>query len=481
MGKQSARMVMLDNGVLRDHKDIWFDGHYHKAMYIGAQKVWEKLGSGWYYKYYADHPSPFDTFVQNGKRAVCAKRYDRYVYITEDFINFIKIDLGTYSFDGEEYTVSIKEIFVLNGICYIDTYLYYEHFDNSMIFRSDDFGESWSTINTLIFDTNGFKASIKLIGGRYKYRTIKFSIVNNAAYMYLENTSSTEEYDFNVEGNDYAHILGGIYKSTDCINWKSLNTHYLESNINDEIHLYPLSEYSITPLTYYEGYYYVYGKRYDISIDFLESIRNPCETGKLWKTKDFTNFHKVSDEFENAPSINKFGEYLYIGRKGLTKDFVNYVDIEGFLDIPQKQTIISDEYRRYEFHYEVNKKSEIPFTMASESEDYIFTYVYLSDIGYKYTLGSSSSELSYGEGSAQIIIDKKSMKVIDIFMVYNPVYIYGKDVVLGKADYDVSKGWREEKKPVYIEGQDIAVFFTYALGRHEASTDGGAVIIKKEE
>lgn len=39
MGKQSARMFFR----LKDHKDIYYRGHYHKAMYLGAKCLWYKI------------------------------------------------------------------------------------------------------------------------------------------------------------------------------------------------------------------------------------------------------------------------------------------------------------------------------------------------------------------------------------------------------------------------------------------------------
>lgn len=43
MGQQSARLYFI--GI--DHKDIYFNGHYHDKMYLGNNLVWEKLGKNW--------------------------------------------------------------------------------------------------------------------------------------------------------------------------------------------------------------------------------------------------------------------------------------------------------------------------------------------------------------------------------------------------------------------------------------------------
>ena len=39
MGKQSSRMIYRG----KDHKDIYFSGNYHNAMYKGSRLVWRKL------------------------------------------------------------------------------------------------------------------------------------------------------------------------------------------------------------------------------------------------------------------------------------------------------------------------------------------------------------------------------------------------------------------------------------------------------
>lgn len=50
MSRQSARIVNIADGVLRDHKDIigCYDGkwYHHDALYHGAELVWEKLKGG---------------------------------------------------------------------------------------------------------------------------------------------------------------------------------------------------------------------------------------------------------------------------------------------------------------------------------------------------------------------------------------------------------------------------------------------------
>lgn len=57
MGKQSARLYYDGN----DHKDIFFRGKYHRAMYLGSELLWEKLPSEKYFLYkYNDHPRVFD-------------------------------------------------------------------------------------------------------------------------------------------------------------------------------------------------------------------------------------------------------------------------------------------------------------------------------------------------------------------------------------------------------------------------------------
>ena len=78
MGKQSARMYF--NG---DHKDIYFRGKYHKAMFVGAECVWYKIEEDFFSFKVSD--CMIDTFgnirtdLQSGKIVLsigCSKKED---------------------------------------------------------------------------------------------------------------------------------------------------------------------------------------------------------------------------------------------------------------------------------------------------------------------------------------------------------------------------------------------------------------------
>ncbi|MGM9571964.1 MAG: hypothetical protein ACI3ZR_07085, partial [bacterium] len=62
--RQSSRIYFVG----KDHKDIYFQGHYHDKMYIGSQLVWEKLKGGEYifdfkFDYYSEDDDFFLTAV----------------------------------------------------------------------------------------------------------------------------------------------------------------------------------------------------------------------------------------------------------------------------------------------------------------------------------------------------------------------------------------------------------------------------------
>lgn len=62
--RQSSRIYFVG----KDHKDIYFQGHYHDKMYIGSKLVWEKLKGGEYifdfeFKYYEEEEGYYLTAI----------------------------------------------------------------------------------------------------------------------------------------------------------------------------------------------------------------------------------------------------------------------------------------------------------------------------------------------------------------------------------------------------------------------------------
>lgn len=480
MGRQSSRLYFEG----KDHKDIYFQGHYHKAMYAGAQKVWEKLTSRWKTKYYLHHPAHIECeYACNGETAVLCDTRNGKLKITDDFNTFAE---SIIKYKNYEDTVPEPETVYTIGK---DFYVISKGHKGSpltefpILHRSQDNGKSWEEIDTLIFDTNGFLSTLKLFKGRYYYSIDlpEIVVLNDTAFMYIGERKSEEYDDANaVSGNDYAHLIGGVYKSTDFKHWKSLYTHFFRYELsNGKINFYPVPIYKGKPFLYRDGYYYLIGEKLDTTLDYFEATNNPSEATMLRRTKDFINFQTVSDEILYTYKLHTFGEYVYAEGKGLTKDFVNYIEPKEVLnlDIPPKEIKVQGTYGEYSLYYDIDKNSDLPYTSATEFDTYILTVVSLSNVKNIYTASSGyTSEYIYGRGVAAIIIDKKSMKVEDIFPVFHPVYLFEDNTILENDAYDFALTIRKFFK---VPGKEIFLVPTYT--RVLINNGSGTLIIEKEE
>ncbi len=104
MGKQSARLIYRG----KDHKDIYFQGHYHDAMYLGYELLWHKIRQEGYYVF----------IVDNGKEG----RFQEGIYIitfdekTQEFEIVMEIkdtpDSFTENFFGGAYMVDSERMYI---------------------------------------------------------------------------------------------------------------------------------------------------------------------------------------------------------------------------------------------------------------------------------------------------------------------------------------------------------------------------------
>lgn len=484
MGRQSSRIYFQG----KDHKDIYFQGHYHDKMYIGSQLVWEKLKDSLMSKYYTGFPYLLNSsklYAENGSSALFCDA--RNAYMTEDFVSMNKVLTVDKHMCGEtEYLEYIDGLYCVNGKFFVRTYLYsgsstvYPQYNGGVIYSSED-GENWNQIDTFIFDTNGFKGTWKL--DQRGERIQQITVLNNIAFMYLDG-KRTDEYDDSdlvASGNDYTHLLGGLYTSTDFKNWKSVNTHFFMEEVVEsgktKIYYFPHGTYTGSPYIYKDGYYYLRTQTLDTSIsDDSEALNNMTEYA-FRRTSDLKTTELISVELAKK-TIYTFGKYFYVPDQGLTTDFENYISIDGFLSVPQKAITVPQSKARYEFTYTVDESSTYPFYSASETENYIFTYALLSELVASYYYGSSTSpsKTTYKNLRAMLVIDKKDEKnVIDIFPVFYPVYDYETGEIEDQYLFKYSNGIGSYGKPYILSDKEIAGFYTF-----DSSSNSAILIVGKE-
>lgn len=469
MGRQSSRIYFQG----KDHKDIYFQGHYHDKMYIGSQLVWEKLKSGFKSKYYTGFPywaTETNVYAENGNCALFSSLGSKYAYMTEDFVSVNTVLAVDKHMCGEvEYDELIDRVYYMNGKFFVRTYFYksnygYSWYNGGFVYSSSD-GENWNQIDTFVFDTNGFKGSWKLDQRGEKIQQI--TVLNNIAFMYLDG-KRTDEYDDSdlvASGNDYAHLLGGLYISTDFKNWKSVNTHFFMQEEKKygvvKTYYYPLGIYTGGPYLYKDGYYYTNCRTLDPSLNYADAQNNMTELA-LRRTSDLKTTELVSAELGRT-SIYSFGKYFYVPNYGLTTDFLEYTPTDGFLKVPQKTITVPQYKARREFTYTVNEESVRPFITSAETENYIFAYIDLSELVENYYYGSATkpSKTIYTALKAMIVIDKKDeSNVIEIFPVFYPVYDYATGEIVDDYTYKYAIGI-EEKKPYLLSKKEIAGFYSY--------------------
>lgn len=473
MGRQSARMYYQG----KDHKDIWFNGHYHDRMYMGSRLVWKKIKEGLTEKYYIDNGWYNNRFfAQNGETALIAKYEigeNITVYRTKDFESLEEALVTETYTDSSQYVSWITSIqntfFVLVGIG-----------EGSILYSSVD-AVNWEKTDTIYFDTNGYKGSFCMKGKKFPGTV---NVVNNTAFLNIGKIyKAVDEYQILSEGNDYPHLIGGLYQSTDMINWKSVNTHFfMEEEVRNGKtvqYFYPLGTYRGSPFGYKEGKYYIAGRTIDTDSSYQEALSAFGE-GKnmIYLTEDMTVLTQVSDETfpQYISSFPIFGNYFYIEGKGLTKDFLDFTDTVGFLDIPQETIAFTRGSVSYEFTYSVHEGDTTPFEKSVATENYIIAFLRLDSLEEKWTYGENSVTSTYKDAYAVIVLDKKDeSRVLQVFPVFTPVYDYETKEITD-MDFDYIG---VTDKFMSIHDKDMACLSGYSM-TSDAGRDG-IVILKKEE
>lgn len=126
MGMQSSRMIYKG----KDHKDIYFQGKYHDAMYLGYELLWHKIKQEGYYV----------LIVSNGKEG---REDGVYIIVFDEKTGEFEIvmevkdhpDILSENFFGVAYVVDGKRIYVSNIVDGDTVYASIDgiHFENTYI------------------------------------------------------------------------------------------------------------------------------------------------------------------------------------------------------------------------------------------------------------------------------------------------------------------------------------------------------------
>lgn len=145
MGRQSSRLIY--NG--KDHKDIYFQGHYHDAMYVGSQLVWKKIRErNW-------ERIGFHTFKDNGNAYIAYDAQDKLYYFDRDSKEWVLSEVPDV-----EISIGCAEngLFIANEYINDESMFNPSMHDTERIFISRD-GKSWQNVG-YIKETRYFSNSI---------------------------------------------------------------------------------------------------------------------------------------------------------------------------------------------------------------------------------------------------------------------------------------------------------------------------------
>ncbi len=226
MGKQSARMYSQG----KDHKDIYFQGHYHDKMYKGSQLVWEKLKEGILWEGYKSTGA--DGFVRYNGRIFLYLDKNGNMYTSTDAVKWTV----TQSPYADSLKLNYKYLTTANGvfICGKAFRYYNPHYGDYktsyQIATSSD-GIKWNQINSVnVINTNG--------------TLVKYSIDGEDAFV------PRFERILYANGKYFSSSIGAVNSSiaysSDLINWHKFKI---------QIGSYEAS--SIETVLYVNGYYYI--------------------------------------------------------------------------------------------------------------------------------------------------------------------------------------------------------------------------------
>lgn len=244
MGKQSARLIYRE----KDHKDIYFQGHYHDAMYLGYELLWHKIRQEGYYVF----------IVDNGKEG----KLQEGIYIitfdekAQEFEIVMEIkdipDLFTENFFGGSYMVDSERMYIcslswddtlwasIDGIHYEKTNLVIQNQIDYRPFFSISY-HSYSLKND-----NGFSHKVNYtwwytgeLGGNFYIW--KFTITKNADQYNIEqrriNTGlkystpyASENRHFNMYVPKYGDSRFALHQET--YTWESKKIEYTKVTIS---------------------------------------------------------------------------------------------------------------------------------------------------------------------------------------------------------------------------------------------------------
>lgn len=184
MGKQSSRMIYRG----KDHKDIYYHGHYHDAMYKGMELVWHKIRREGYYSIIIKTKTREMLVLIFSEKTGEFEEIMRIKNNTESPAYYIELLTATDSYRIYVSTLGTEDLIAssIDGIHFGNTNLTYsEVTDNSESigpFENKSFYKDYMWSVTGGYRNQIFKRKISLNNGIYSYERKSYQATG---YSYL--------------------------------------------------------------------------------------------------------------------------------------------------------------------------------------------------------------------------------------------------------------------------------------------------------
>lgn len=276
MGKQSARMVYRG----KDHKDIYYQGHYHDAMYKGNHLVWRKLYDR-YCSFNANRVIELDSReIIAGSESIyqytAVQHNDNYSIATFRVIE-TKECFVAFSSDLLKWKRIIELDEIMDNNHYLTT-AYVANFNGFWVYQIDrksvyfieidDYEKTYTVISTEMTNTDLFP--FQSGGVSNNFYAIKRKQINNNVLCIAKKTGELEEkklgYPFNtntspVPGTMFTNIDDHIYIVSD-----------YETTYTTRTYLFHISDFDTDFITTaFDSYRSSYFHKTRIGIDIIYS------------------------------------------------------------------------------------------------------------------------------------------------------------------------------------------------------------------
>lgn len=430
MGRQSSRMYFCG----KDHKDIYYQGHYHDKMYIGSQLVWEKLNAALWEVFRINNifnVAVHDTAFYDGLFMALVEHVEEgrcYLYTSENGVDFETLLL--------EARISSPNVYRL-------------YCKNNTVYLLGSNGNGYaisegvvSTLTTTKYFMFGYEVGFTIDADCEDRLFInnKNKVYHLKSCLYGSAESEDESVVLSIHAGYY------LFESEDMINWHCINCSIYNTTQTDYImhQVYCPVGLKAGTLAETDYSYFMYGQICKVTAT-TEGTYNLSYEDMFLQTSDFMSYVPISEleqataghilwEHNNVFTIHHF--VVNVGSTILyTKDFEKfYENVPDMLDYSLiEQAKVFGE-----------KTGIVPFAGAEGENGYVFFF---------------------GDDDARIVETDKDFKVTKTELFVN--------------DYTNNGNFDSGKKLLF--GNGLYVYIYHTSDFYISKDNGVRTLVKREE